>query len=60
MEISEEEGIPDTLPEASMGPRLFRRGNDNMAEPSDNFVPASMGPRLFRRGNRAERGGKDG
>ncbi len=36
---------------ASMGPRLFRRGN-SFRKHHDNVVrEASMGPRLFRRGN---------
>ena len=39
---------------ASMGPRLFRRGNvDRDAERVQDMM-ASMGPRLFRRGNRGD------
>ena len=39
-------------PTASMGPRLFRRGNlPTTAETSYAEDAASMGPRLFRRGN---------
>ena len=37
---------------ASMGPRLFRRGNDDVSIYGGPRAPASMGPRLFRRGNR--------
>ncbi len=37
---------------ASMGPRLFRRGNGSAAARCNDVHPASMGPRLFRRGNR--------
>ena len=36
---------------ASMGPRLFRRGNDDNPSHKRRTYPASMGPRLFRRGN---------
>ena len=36
---------------ASMGPRLFRRGNNFDGCFSAMFIVASMGPRLFRRGN---------
>ena len=37
---------------ASMGPRLFRRGNEEEAmKSSERGNHASMGPRLFRRGN---------
>ncbi len=36
---------------ASMGPRLFRRGNHTYPANIDSFICASMGPRLFRRGN---------
>ena len=36
---------------ASMGPRLFRRGNVFSAFGPVIASPASMGPRLFRRGN---------
>ena len=39
------------LPTASMGPRLFRRGNFCSRHSSPPRVAASMGPRLFRRGN---------
>ncbi len=38
-------------PDASMGPRLFRRGNDNELTRMVLIRFASMGPRLFRRGN---------
>ncbi len=34
-----------------MGPRLFRRGNDEEHLPVARDKTASMGPRLFRRGN---------
>ena len=48
-------GDPDAPlhgPGASMGPRLFRRGNKIPAGPQNRDPPlASMGPRLFRRGN---------
>ena len=37
---------------ASMGPRLFRRGNSLAAAELTEIPTASMGPRLFRRGNR--------
>ncbi len=37
---------------ASMGPRLFRRGNQGRKMGRIFFSPASMGPRLFRRGNK--------
>ena len=37
---------------ASMGPRLFRRGNFDCFFHLSPFAHASMGPRLFRRGNR--------
>ena len=36
---------------ASMGPRLFRRGNRHFASLIGYKAHASMGPRLFRRGN---------
>ena len=36
---------------ASMGPRLFRRGNIHSGISILLFLRASMGPRLFRRGN---------
>ena len=37
---------------ASMGPRLFRRGNEVINQKIMPFIDsASMGPRLFRRGN---------
>ena len=42
---------PAVISEASMGPRLFRRGNDYKAAASKSNIKASMGPRLFRRGN---------
>ena len=34
-----------------MGPRLFRRGNDNQGAVDRTVHFTSMGPRLFRRGN---------
>ena len=43
---------------ASMGPRRFRRGNDEFFMTSANEYLASMGPRRFRRGNRSRRGGR--
>src|SRR5690606_25460846 len=36
---------------ASMGPRLFRRGNPSIGGAEKRHENASMGPRLFRRGN---------
>ena len=36
---------------ASMGPRLFRRGNTKASSSPRKTWMASMGPRLFRRGN---------
>ena len=36
---------------ASMGPRLFRRGNRRREVEGEDHPLASMGPRLFRRGN---------
>jgi len=36
---------------ASMGPRLFRRGNARIERNVNSYRMASMGPRLFRRGN---------
>jgi len=36
---------------ASMGPRLFRRGNEIQSDWHQKGRKASMGPRLFRRGN---------
>ena len=37
--------------DASMGPRLFRRGNTVQGALRRKDILASMGPRLFRRGN---------
>ncbi len=41
---------------ASMGPRLFRRGNCLLGQVRNLLRSASMGPRLFRRGNRTWKG----
>jgi len=40
---------------ASMGPRLFGRGNCEKISHGEISAPASMGPRLFGRGNRLVR-----
>ena len=42
--------------EASMGPRLFSRGNGVPADQTVSLFVASMGPRLFSRGNHSQRG----
>ena len=39
---------------ASMGPRLFSRGNAEVDSNTDPMKVASMGPRLFSRGNNSE------
>ncbi len=46
------DGVITLHTKASMGPRLFRRGNLRLIPESLKQVVASMGPRLFRRGNR--------
>src|SRR6266705_1311781 len=38
---------------ASMGPRVFTRGNSKIPQPSFFELAASMGPRVFTRGNAA-------
>ncbi len=43
--------LPAGRKAASMGPRLFRRGNGNSIVITSRCILASMGPRLFRRGN---------
>ena len=45
-------GLITTLtPVASMGPRLFSRGNSGGRSHDQHSNDASMGPRLFSRGN---------
>ena len=52
VETQEYEGISLSVLTASMGPRLFRRGNaDHACVIGGGIAGASMGPRLFRRGN---------
>ena len=43
--------LPLPAEPASMGPRLFSRGNEFPPESLGTKVVASMGPRLFSRGN---------
>ena len=49
---SVKDGWEGGLTWASMGPRLFRRGNVDYCARLYGWQQASMGPRLFRRGNK--------
>jgi len=52
VEITAPASVRGRVRGASMGPRLFRRGNCIVVPHSDqDILLASMGPRLFRRGN---------
>ena len=51
MEIKPFKMVMDGEEDASMGPRLFRHGNNNKIIGVITSFSASMGPRLFRHGN---------
>ncbi len=51
VEMTDIDGVDKTYNVASMGPRLFRRGNYAPETREGIRLRASMGPRLFRRGN---------
>ena len=50
-EMADDRGLEPLADHASMGPRLFSRGNHFLPRQADRGFEASMGPRLFSRGN---------